>query len=90
MAYLRLREEGLACSEVGGETVLLDLRSSTYFAAKGIGSFIVTCLREGVTEDSLAERIVESYEVDLDTAKADLSEFLKQLDDRQMLERTAE
>jgi hypothetical protein len=88
MAYLRLRQDDLACSDVGGETVLLDLRSSTYFTAKGTGSFIITCLNEGVTEDELAERIVARYEVDLETARADLAEFLEQLDERQMLYRS--
>jgi coenzyme PQQ synthesis protein D (PqqD) len=87
MSKLRLRREGLVWSDVGGETVLLDLESSAYFAAKGSGSFIVNCLTDGATEDSLVERLVEHYEVDLETAKGDVSEFLRQLEANKMLER---
>ena len=87
MASLRLRREGFAWSEVGGEAVLLDLGSSTYFVAKGAGAFIISCLAEPVTEESLVEQVLERYEVDPVTAKADVSGFLKQLDDRNMLER---
>ena len=87
MDVLRLRREGVAWSDVGGETVLLDLESSTYFVAKGTGALIVASLAEGTTEDALVEKVVAHYEVDSETARADITEFLKQLDDRHMLER---
>lgn len=87
MTSLRLRREGLAWSDVGGETVLLDLNSSTYFSAQGSGSFLVAHLADGSTEDALVEKLVDHFEVDPETARADVLEFLKQLDERQMLER---
>lgn len=90
MAMLRLRREGLAWSEVGGETVILDLSTSVYFAAKGSGSFLITCLADGATEESLAEELVSRFEVDIETARADVADFVNDLESRQMLEHVDE
>ena len=86
MSTLRLRRDDLAWSDAGGETVLLDLESSTYFTVRGTGSYLISRLADGVSEESLVESLVAHYDVDLDTAKSDVAEFLKQLDEHHMLE----
>jgi hypothetical protein len=86
MGLVRLRREGLVWHEVGGEVILLDLESSVYFIAKGSGSLLISSLTEGISEQTLLERVLAHYETDEETARADIAEFLKQLDDQHMLE----
>ena len=87
MAIVRLRREGLAWSDIGGETILLDLETSTYFAAKGAGSFLLGCLVDGMDEALLADRLAEHFEVSLEIAQQDTLDFLRDLEDRHLLER---
>ena len=89
MGVLRLRHEGLLWSEVGDEAVLLDITSATYFTATGAGPFLLAHLAGGATEESLAQRLMEQYEVAPDAAKADVAEFIEQLKAHHMLENTA-
>lgn len=86
MSRLRLRREGLAWHDVGGEVVLLDIDSSFYFVAKGSSSLLVSSLAEGASEEDLVELMLAHYEVDAETARTDIADFLRQLDDRNMLE----
>ena len=87
MSIVRLRREGLAWSDIGGETIILDLESSTYFAAKGAGSFLLGCLMDGIDENLLAARLVEHFEVSIEVAQQDTEDFLRDLEQRQLLER---
>ena len=87
MSIVRLRREGLAWSDIGGETIILDLETSTYFAAKGAGSFLLGCLMDGIEEDLLAAQLVEHFEVSVEIAQQDTMDFLRDLDQRQLLER---
>ena len=86
MSRVRLRNESLVWSEVGEETVVLELDSSTYFTVKGSGTLIVRLLAEGASEDSLVQSLTDAYEVDVATARADVERFLKELADVGMLE----
>ena len=83
--YLRLRQQGLAWSEVNDETVILDLVTSTYFAASGSGSFILGCLAKGATQEDIVAQLVQRYEVDAATAATDVAGFLSQLESHNML-----
>ena len=87
MSIVRLRREGLAWSDIGGETIILDLETSTYFAAKGAGSFLLGCLMDGMDEGLLAAQLVEHFEVSIEVAKQDTEDFLRDLEQRQLLER---
>lgn len=84
---LRLREHDLAWSEVGEEVVLLDLNTSVYFSTQGTGSFLLARLAEGATEEELVDQLVAHYEVDVATARADTAAFLRQLEEKSLLER---
>jgi Coenzyme PQQ synthesis protein D (PqqD) len=86
---MRLRRERMVSTEVEDGTVLLDLETSTYFVVAGTGTFLLSCLVEGATKERLAELLVEKYEVDLETAKADVAKFLNHLEELQMLEQVS-
>ena len=45
----------------------------------GCGSFIWECLEKECTLDELVTAVTDAYEIDADTARADVSEFLTNL-----------
>ncbi len=71
--------------KVGEEIVLVPIKDSVasmdeMFTLNDVGSFIWEQLKDGVTEENLTNALVEEFDVDTDTANADLKEFLAQLE----------
>lgn len=60
-----------------GETVL---NFNGMITVNEIGRFIWEQLQEDLTKEELLQRIVREYEVDEQTASADLDEFLERLE----------
>ena len=70
--------------EVAGEYVMIPmgegaLAFSGRVATSEVGAFLCECLREEVSRDQLIGKLLEEYEVDMDTASADVDEFLQTL-----------
>lgn len=68
--------------EVAGEIILVptgETRFSGLVTLNGIGRFIFESLGTETTESALLDRITAEYDVDRETAAADLSDFLKRL-----------
>ena len=85
-AVRRLRaRDGVIFKELDGESVLLDLRSGTYFGLNDTG----TCLWQGLTElpdvDAAVSRLLERFDVDLATARADAIRLIGRLVERGLL-----
>jgi len=53
---LRLRAEDLVYQESDGETVLLDLRTSTYLVVNPTGTVVFPALVDGATRDQRNEK----------------------------------
>ena len=51
-----------------------------------VGAFLINALKNDVTREDLAQQLMQEYEVDEDTAYADLDEFLEQLNRLELLE----
>ena len=51
-----------------------------------VGSFLITHLKEDVTEDVLVDKLMSEYEVDRETAAADVAEFLSKLKQLEIIE----
>lgn len=83
---LRLRGEGLTWQAVEGELVVLDIEASLYLATNRSGALLWSALENGTTRDALVDLLVETYEVPVATAKADVDRFLDQLSERGLLE----
>jgi len=65
---------------VGGEAVLLNLESGTYYQLTDVGSRIWQLLEQGETsEDGLRERLLGEYDVSGDQLQADLEALLGDL-----------
>lgn len=82
----RLRAEDLVYQESDGETVLLDLQTSTYLVMNPTGTLLLPALAEGATREALLEKIVSAFEVDPDRATSDLDSFLSDLAGRGLLD----
>lgn len=85
MSEYRLRSEELVWSKVGDDVVILELASSTYFTVRGSGTAIIEKLVDGATKEALVDDLTSRFEVDHETAKADVERFLKELIDKDML-----
>lgn len=65
--------------EIDGETVLLDLGSESYFGLNEMGTLIWRLLLKGETTESIAERIVNEFEVTEEQVFMDMEILLGQL-----------
>lgn len=82
---MRLRTEDISARTIGGETIVLDLPSSQYFAITGIGSRVFQLLAEDRTLDDLVSAITAEYEVDEPTARRDVESFVDRLRQARLL-----
>jgi hypothetical protein len=59
-------------SRVGDEMVILDLDSSLYYALEPVGARIFELLQQPTRLDAVLQAMVAEFEVDAETARADL------------------
>lgn len=74
-------EKEFILREIAGDYVIIPTGTTTLefnglITVNELGAFIWERLQEETTEEKLIEAIVEEYEVDEETAEADLKEFL--------------
>jgi len=65
--------------EVGGETVLLDLQSESYFGLDEVGTRVWQLLRENEDMQSVYEAILTEYDVEEVQLRKDLEELMEKL-----------
>ncbi len=75
---------GFVVRQIAGETVAIPAGAaaralSGLLALNGSGRLLFERLQTEQTEDSLVEFLLEQYEIDRDTAEADVAEFLDTL-----------
>lgn len=72
--------------ELEGESVILDLDSDSYFGLDQIGTKMWQALTEADSIQAAYDVLLEEYEVEADTLRADLSELLDTLLARGLIE----
>ena len=78
--------EDVVSREVGGEAILLNLATGTYFGLDGIGTEIWTMLaREGSVE-AVTSALLAAYEVEEPRLRLDIDQFIQQLVHKSLLE----
>ena len=82
---LRLRSDAIAWREIDGETVLLDLRTSTYLAVNASATLLWRLLADGTSAEMLAAALVDEYDIAPDEASADVEAFLQDCRERELL-----
>lgn len=70
--------------EIAGECILVPVGAAAanfngLVTVNEIGKFIFDVLAEDCTQEAVVERILEVYDVDRQTAAADLAEFLEKM-----------
>ena len=81
----------LITREIAGEVILVPvgksvLESNGLFALNELGAFLWKHLEQVEQESELVDLVLEEYEVDRDTAGADVAEFLQKLREMNILE----
>jgi len=83
---LKLRQEGVAWTDVDGEIVALDEATAEYLAANEAGGLLWRALAKGATRDELATRLTDEFGIELTRAEADTDAFLAELRARDLLD----
>ena len=66
--------------KIANDTVLMDTNdTSKLLRLNETAADILSLLTEGLSEDAAAEKLVEQYEIDLATAKADVTRIVENL-----------
>ena len=67
--------------EVGGETVILDLKSESYFGLDEVGTRIWQLLQEQEGVKTITATMLNEYDVEKEQLEKDIQNLLTQLDD---------
>ena len=84
---MKLRDDNLVLREIDGETVLLDLSSSTYFASNRTGTFLLQRLTSERDRESLINDLAAEFGISTQQATVDTDAFVAQLSDQDLLAR---
>lgn len=66
-------------SKVGDETVILNVETGRYHGLRGTGVRIWELLRDGTTIAEIERALVQEYDVEPETCRADLLELVRDL-----------
>lgn len=73
-------------SEIGGEAVILNLQSGTYYGLDEVGNRIWELIQTPRSVKEVQETILEEYEVETDQCEKDLIALLQLLADENLIE----
>jgi hypothetical protein len=80
---------GVMVSQLAGESVLLNLKTESYFGLDEVGTSMWEALKTSSDIQAAYERLLGEYDVEPETLQSDLSEFISQLAGHGLLELTA-
>ena len=75
----------LAMADLGGEAVLLDSSSGTYFGLNEVAARIVALASEPITLDEVIGQLLEEFEVEKGRLERDVTTFVLQLAERGLM-----
>ncbi|HLY41342.1 MAG TPA: PqqD family protein [Terracidiphilus sp.] len=78
--------DSVATRTMGSETVLLNLETGTYFGLDTVGSRFIELLESNDKLSVVYSRMLEEYDVEPDTLKADLLRLSQEMCSRGLLE----
>lgn len=76
---MRLRIDGVTNRKVGNETIILDHQGGQYLTVSGSGTLLFDLLRDERDQDQLVAALVTAFDVDEETARRDVKEFIEGL-----------
>jgi hypothetical protein len=81
----QLRKNGVTWRSLDDQIVVLDLESSRYLSVSGAAIEIWPQLLQGGTVEEFVRTLVDAFDIDDATARADTMTFLEDLRGRQLL-----
>ena len=75
--------------EIGGEAVLLNLATGTYFGLNEVGSRIWTLLSQQNDRDAILKSLLSEYDAPAEQVEGDLDRLLGQLVEKGLVRRDA-
>ncbi|NEO30606.1 MAG: lasso peptide biosynthesis PqqD family chaperone [Symploca sp. SIO3C6] len=73
-------------SDLEGESVILHLKSGTYYGLNDVGASIWNLIQEPKKVSELREAILEEYEVEPEQCEREILELLQQLAAKELIE----
>lgn len=73
-------------SDLGGETIILDLKSGTYYGLNEVGTRVWTLLQSSSTIKQVYSTLLEEYEVESEQCMVDLLQILDNLQNAGLIE----
>jgi hypothetical protein len=89
--YLKLETQQITISEqalsqeVNGETVILDLKSESYFGLDDVGTRIWQLLQEHGDVKKTFDTMLEEFDVDADTLASDMKNLIDDLTEKGLI-----
>lgn len=77
--------EEVVVRDLGGEAILLDLATSTYFGLDAVGTRIWHLLAEQQPTDAIVLRLLQEFDVDEHRLRLDLDKLVMQLLEKKLL-----
>jgi coenzyme PQQ synthesis protein D (PqqD) len=71
--------DGVMFREIGGEAVLLNLQSESYFGLDEIGTRMWSALTEEPSIEAAYAALLAEFDVEAEALRADLSDFIEKL-----------
>ncbi|MBU0961786.1 MAG: PqqD family protein [Proteobacteria bacterium] len=82
--------DGKLSTEIDGETVMMDLNLGVYSSFNSVASHIWKELEEGTAFFPVLESILENFNVDRETAHKELTAFLDELSEKDLIQMQTE
>ena len=76
----------VCCTSIDEDTVILDLKSGTYFGLNSIGTRIWNLLQESKTVSEIRNLLLEEYEVEIAECESTLQQLLQKLVKAELIE----
>jgi hypothetical protein len=81
--------ERVASRRLDETTIVAELQGGAYFELDPVGSLVWEEIGSGAPLEALVDRVTEVFEVDAETARGDLEEFLGELVARGLVEKVS-
>ena len=82
---MKARQEDVVWREVEGQTVILDLKTSSYLTTNVSGTRMWQLLQDGRQQLELEEELISAYGISEEDAKRDVISFLDMLRENNFL-----
>ncbi len=80
--------DNLTAAELGGEAILLDVKSGNYFGLNEVGVFILELIKQPRSVSYVVEKMLEEYDATKEQVTADALAFLNQLREQGLIRET--